>query len=193
MLLALAGLPDGLIAQAPRSEAAEPSGGHSSTMHSIPSPSVRAMRRETPITLDGRLDEPIWAQAQVATDFRQAQPNPGQASTQRTEIRVLFDEDAIYLGARMFDDQGRAGVRTQLVRRDNQGENSDLIEFIFDTYHNHLGRTIFSVNPSGVKSDAGQAAENADPSWDPVWQVKTEIDSLGWTAEFRIPFSQLRF
>ena len=193
MLLALAAVPGRLGAQAARSEGPESSGPHSATMHSIPSPSVRALRRDVPITLDGRLDEPVWAEAQVATDFRQAQPNPGDPATQRTEIRILYDEDALYLGARMFDEKGSAGVRSQLFRRDGQAGNSDLIQFIFDTYHNHLGRTIFSVNPSGVKSDAGQAAENADESWDPVWQVKTAIDSLGWTAEFRIPFSQLRF
>ena len=182
-----------LAAQAPRSgDTGSPSGAHSATDHAIPSPRVRALRRDAPITIDGKLDEPIWATAQAATDFRQAQPKPGDPA-QRTEIRILYDDEALYLGARMFSDKGSAGVRTQLVRRDATGANSDYIQFIFDTYHNHLGRTIFSTNPSGVKSDAGQAAENADPSWDPIWTVKTQIDSLGWTAEFRIPFSQLRF
>jgi len=193
MLLVSAGVVGRLDAQAAGSESGESSNSHSSTMHPIPSPSVRALRRAAPITLDGKLDEPIWAQAQVATDFRQTRPNPGDPATQRTEIRILYDDEALYVGARMFDDQGIAGVRTQLVRRDGDAANSDKIEFTFDTYHNHLGRTTFSVNPSGVKGDAGQATEYADPSWDPVWQVRTAIDSLGWTAEFRIPFSQLRF
>lgn len=183
-----------LEAQAPHAEAARNAAASpTSTTHAIPSPMIRALRREAQITLDGKLDEADWTAAQVGTDFRQAQPNPGEAATQRTEIRILFDDDALYLGARMFDDRGAAGVRSQLIRRDATGANSDQIQFIFDTYHNHLGRTIFSVNPSGVKGDAGQATEFADPSWDPVWQVKTQIDSLGWTAEFRIPFSQLRF
>jgi hypothetical protein len=183
-----------LVAQAPRSEGggSQPA-SHSPSMHAIPSPMVRALRRNATITLDGKLDEPEWALAEPGTDFRQAQPNPGDAATQRTEIRILFDADALYLGARMFDDKGAAGVRTQLIRRDATGANSDLIQFYFDTFHNHLGRTMFSVNPSGVKGDAGQATEFTDPSWDPVWQVKTQVDSLGWTAEFRIPFSQLRF
>jgi len=93
----------------------------------------------------------------------------------------------------MFDDQGARGVRSQLVRRDQEANSSDWIELIFDTYHDHIGRTAFSVNPSGVKRDAGQATPQEDPSWDPVWQVETRVDSLGWAAEFRIPFSQLRF
>ena len=79
------------------------------------------------------------------------------------------------------------------MRRDGSFSSSDYIQFVFDTYHNHIGRTIFAVNPSGVKQDAGQASEFTDSSWDPVWEVGTSIDSLGWTAEFRIPFSQLRF
>ncbi|HEV8150604.1 MAG TPA: DUF5916 domain-containing protein, partial [Gemmatimonadales bacterium] len=166
---------------------------HSPPTHALPSPSVQASRRSEPIVIDGRLTEAIWKTAQPATTFRQAQPHPGDPATQRTEVRILFDDDALYLGARMFDDRGAAGVRTQLVRRDQNAKNSDQLQLIFDTFHNHLGRTIFTVNPSGVKQDAGQATEFADPSWDPVWQVKTQVDSLGWTAEFRIPFSQLRF
>jgi hypothetical protein len=161
--------------------------------HALPSPTVVAGRRTSDITLDGKLDEPAWSAVQPATDFRQAQPKPGDPATHRTEIRLVFDDDAIYVGARMFDDQGPAGVRSQLVRRDQETSNSDNIEVIFDTYHNHIGRTIFQVTPAGSKMDAGQATEFADPSWDPVWAVKTSIDSLGWVAELRIPFSQLRF
>jgi hypothetical protein len=188
--LAFAG---GLSAQGRDAAPQVPAPNHSAPGHALPSPSVQASRRLEPIAIDGRLDEPIWGSAQPATDFRQAQPHIGQPATQRTEIRILFDDDALYIGARMFDDQGSAGVRSQLVRRDQSTGNSDQIQFVFDTYHNHIGRTIFTVNPSGVKQDAGQASSNADPSWDPVWVVKTQVDSLGWTAELRIPFSQLRF
>ncbi|NOT06824.1 MAG: carbohydrate binding family 9 domain-containing protein, partial [Gemmatimonadales bacterium] len=165
---------------------------HNAAEHALPSPRVLALRRAEPIHLDGKLDEPRWTAAPAATNFRQAQPKPGDAATQRTEVRILFDDEALYVGARMFDSAGRAGIRSQLVRRD-QGASSDWIELIFDTYHNHIGRTVFAVNPSGVKQDAGQATEFADESWDPVYEVKTSIDSAGWTAEFRIPFSQLRF
>ena len=169
------------------------SGAPHAAAHALPSPSVRAFHLTGPVTLDGRLDESVWAEAQPATDFRQAQPNVGAPATQRTEIRILFDDEALYVGARMYDDQGASGVRSQLVRRDQPALNSDLLQVIFDTYHNHIGRTIFSVGPSGSRQDAGQATEFADPSWDPIWEARTHIDSLGWTAEFRIPFSQLRF
>lgn len=161
--------------------------------HAIPSPLIRAGRAAGPISLDGRLDDAAWAAVEPATDFRQAQPNIGEPATQKTEVRILFDDEALYVGARMFDDQGRNGVRTQLTRRDQSGGNTDIVQLIFDTFHNHIGRTMFTVTPSGSRMDAGQATEFADPSWDPVYEVKTQIDSLGWTAEFRIPFSQLRF
>jgi hypothetical protein len=160
--------------------------------HAVATPGVTAVQRSVTIRLDGHLDESAWQAAQPATNFRQQRPFEGQPASQQTEIRILFDDEAIYLGARMFDSMGAAGIRTQLARRD-QYVNSDWIEFVFDTYHDHIGRTIFAVNPSGVKRDAGVGASYADEAWDAVWDVATAIDSLGWSAEFRIPFSQLRF
>ena len=156
-------------------------------------PSVaRAVPLQGEIRIDGKLDEPIWQTAPAATDFRQNQPHEGQPATQRTEVRFVFDGAAIYVGARMFDTDGAAGVKTRLVRRDGD-ISSDYFQVIFDTYHDHIGRLFFLVNPSGVKNDANGLGGGGDDSWDPVWEVKTTIDSLGWTAEMRIPFAQLRY
>jgi hypothetical protein len=147
----------------------------------------------TPPPVAGRLDEPDWQAGRPVTDFRQSQPNEGEPATQRTEVRFLYDEDALYIGARMFDTAGRSGVRTRLVRRDDDF-NSDYVEIIFDTFHDHQGRVDFAVNPSGSRQDSyGPNGASLDPAWDAVWEVATRIDSLGWTAEFRIPLSQLRF
>jgi hypothetical protein len=163
------------------------------SVHPEPPPSVRAVPSRSQIVLDGRLDEAAWLEAPPATDFRQSQPNEGRPATQRTEVRILYDDAAIYVGARMFDEQGGAGVRSRLARRDNETD-SDLLTIVFDTFHDHLGRTQFTVNPSGVKGDAyGPGNTGVDDSWDPVWDVATRIDSLGWSAEMRIPLSQLRF
>src|SRR5690349_24352574 len=161
-------------------------------IHPTPPPEVRAVPLREEIHLDGKLDEAVWHTAPAATGLRQAQPHEGEVATQRTEVRFAFDGAALYVGARMFDDSGARGVRTRLVRRDAD-MNSDYLEVIFDTYHDHIGRLFFQVNPSGVKYDANGLGGGGDPSWDPVWEVKTAIDSLGWTAEMRIPFSQLRF
>jgi Domain of unknown function (DUF5916) len=160
--------------------------------HPTPPPEVRAVPLQGVFRLDGRLDEPIWQTAPVATDFLQNQPQQGERATQRTEVRFAFDAVAMYVGARMFDDSGARGIRTQLVRRDADF-SSDYIQVIFDTYHDHIGRLFFLVNPSGVKQDANGLGGGGDPSWDPIWEVQTTIDSLGWTAEMRIPFSQMRY
>jgi Domain of unknown function (DUF5916)/Carbohydrate family 9 binding domain-like len=172
-----------LLAAAPL---AAQDGGHSTAS----TPGVAA-HRATDIVLDGRLEELVWSTPEPATGFRQREPLEGQPG-QRTEVRFAYDDGALYVGARMFDSLGADGVTPQLTRRD-QGWESDYLELIFDTFHDHAGRTVLRVNPSGAKYDAGQASPNADPSWDPVWQVQTRVDSLGWTAEMRIPWSQLRF
>ena len=161
-------------------------GGHAAA------PVLQAVARTAAIHVDGVLDEAVWREAPAASDFRQRDPREGQPATQRTEVRFAWDGDALYVGARMYDSLGAAGVRTSLTRRD-QARNGDWLEIDFDTYHDHSGITIFQINPSGVKYDAGQASPNADSGWDPVWQSAARVDSLGWTAELRIPWSQLKF
>jgi hypothetical protein len=161
-------------------------------VHPNTTPEVRAVALQEAIRLDGKLDEAVWRTAPAATGLLQNQPHEGQPATQRTEVRFAYDDAAIYVGARMYDDSGAAGVRTRLVRRDGEA-NADYLQVIFDTYHDHIGRLFFSVNPSGVRSDANGLGGGGDDSWDPVWEVKTAIDSLGWTVEMRIPFSQLRY
>lgn len=156
-------------------------------------PSVEARRDTAAIDLDGRLEERVWRTAPAATEFRQREPDEGEPATQRTEVRFVFDRDALYIGARMYDAEGASGVVSRLFRRDGDFE-SDLLQIVFDTFHDHLGRTTFIVNPAGVKGDQlGLGGADPDESWDPVWDVATTIDSLGWTAELRIPFSQLRY
>ncbi len=170
-----------------------PASARAQAIHPDPPPVAQAVPLPGPITLDGRLIEDVWRTAPAATGFRQSEPREGEPATQRTEVRFAYDHDALYVGARMFDDQGAAGVRTRLVRRDGD-VSSDYIELIFDTFHDHLGRVFFLINPSGVKGDSyAPGGSGEDASWDPVWEVKTTIDSLGWTAEARIPFSQLRY
>jgi hypothetical protein len=174
---------------------------HSS--HADRAPQARAALASGTIRIDGRLDEPVWLSAMAITTFRQTQPDEGAPATQRTEVRVLFDGDALYIGARMYDTLGAKGVHTAVVRRDQQLDldngkssqfTSDKLTIILDPYHDHLTRVMFEINPSGVKGDAmGAGGNNLDDSWDPVWDAAARVDSLGWTAELRIPLSQLRF
>jgi len=153
-----------------------------------PRPVASAVERSGPVRLDGRLDEAAWAAATPVSEFTQQRPNEGAPASERTEVRFLFDDDAIWLGARMYDSRGRAGVTSRLARRD-AGIDSDILRIDFDPYRDRLHSVEFDVNPAGWRGDA----TDRDRSWDPVWEVATTIDSLGWIAEIRIPFSQLRF
>lgn len=158
-------------------------------VHPTPAPSIRAVPTGGTITIDGKLEEEVWRTAPAATEYRQSQPDEGNAATQRTEVRFAFDAGALYVGARMYDSLGAAGVRKRLVRRDAMEESdSDILQIILDPYHDHVSRNLFWVNPSGSKRDG-----TGDPAWDPVWETAAHIDSLGWTAEMRIPFNQLNF
>ena len=154
-------------------------------------PSVVAARLSTPIRLDGRLDDEAWAAAVPAADFTQNDPAEGQPASERTEVRFMYDDAALYIGARMWDSQN--DVRTRLGRRDAFVEGSDFLYIMLDSHHDHLLAYQFSVNPSGLKRDELQSVNGNDASWDAVWDLATSVDSAGWTAELRIPFSQLRF
>ena len=153
-------------------------------------PVTRAVRIGTAIQLDGRLDESAWAAAPVTPILRQIEPLEGQAASQRTEVRVLYDDEALYIGARLYD---TGPITARLGRRDMRLGDSDWFGVMLDSYHDHRTAFGFDVNPAGVQRDEVKTIEHDDNSWNAVWRVATSVDSAGWTAEYRIPFSQLRF
>ena len=156
-------------------------------------PSLRAAPASGALQIDGRLDEAAWGSAAAASDFTESYPNEGGAPPLRTEARVLYDESALYIGLRMFD-VAPDSIAAQLARRDASGLHSDWAHVYIDSYHDRRTAFAFSVNPRGVQRDVYFSNDNVeDVGWDAVWEVATGIDSIGWTAEFRIPFSQLRF
>ena len=152
-----------------------------------------AIRLSGSISIDGVLDELVWSRASPITDFVQTLPVEGSSVSERTEVRLAFDDDAIYVGAVLED---RSPVTTRLARRDAGLDDSDLFLLLLDSYHDHETAYRFWTNPSGVMGDAivtGNSAGSGDSSWDPVWDLATEVTESGWTVEMRIPFSQLRF
>lgn len=153
-------------------------------------PVTRAMRIATPIRLDGRLDEAAWGRAPVTNIRTQIDPLEGQPASQRTDVRVLYDDEALYVGARLHDS---GAVSSRLGRRDMNLGDSDWFGVMLDSYHDHRTAFGFDVNPAGVQRDEVKTIEDDDNSWDAVWRVATSVDSGGWTAEYRIPFNQLRF
>ena len=155
-----------------------------------PVPAVRVARATGPITLDGRLDDAAWAAAEVVSAFTQVDPTEGEAATERTEARILHDGEALYVAIRGHD---RGRVSTRLGRRDMDLGDSDWFGVVIDSYHDHRTAFSFDVNPSGVRRDATKTDDGDDLSWDAVWDAAAARDSGGWSAEYRIPFSQLRF
>ena len=159
----------------------------SSPDHATLAPRAVAQRVDGEFEIDGRLEEAAWTQVEPITGFRQRDPQEGAPASQRTEVRIAYDDEAIYIGARMYDDQPDRIVG-RLARRDAD-TGSDFVLVSFDPFHNHNGDASFAINPSGGRWDG----VNGDVSADLVWQGATNIDGQGWTAEMRIPFSQLRF
>src|SRR5690606_34539373 len=170
---------------------------------------------DDPITLDGRLDEEIWRTATPITEFTQLDPNEGERVSERTEVYIAFDREAIYVAARLQDS---GPVSRRLARRDAAVNDSDWFSVAFDSYHDHLTAYRFWVNPDGVRRDemltsggsrsatttsrSGSAGGGSSclgrggrpgGSWEPVWGAATGVGGSGWRGELRIPCGQVRF
>ena len=180
-----------LLAAAPEAWAQTPAAG--------PSPAarkqIRAVRLEgAPPVLDGRVDDAAWQAAPVLDDFLQKQPDEGAAPTDRTEVRFLYDSDALYVGLRMFS-RDPSRIQAPVSRRDNTSQ-AEHVWISLDTYRDRRTAYSFGVSAAGTRMDFYHPRDDEtdiDMSFDPVWEAKSQRDSLGWTAELRIPFSQLRF
>jgi hypothetical protein len=144
--------------------------------------------------IDGVLDEQVWQDAVFISDFMQKQPNEGEPATQRTEIAIVYDGDAIYIGARMHSSDPEA-IEALMTRRDDAG-TADRLIVSFDTYLDRRTAYSFGVTAAGVRLDWYHPEDNEfnrDLTYDPIWNAAARVTEDGWTAEMRIPFSQLRF
>ena len=153
---------------------------------------VEAIRVERAPRVDGRLDEPIWSEARFISDFVQRDPQQGQPSTQKTEVAFVYTDEALYIGARLASD---SAVRALVTRRDRE-ESSDQLIVSLDTYRDLRTAYTFAVTAAGVRIDYYHPADfegRREYTYDPVWEAETEVNAGGWTAEIRIPFTQLRF
>jgi len=147
---------------------------------------------ERPPVIDGRDDDAIWKSATAITGFRVFDPKEDGDPSFPTEARIGYDAEYLYVFTRMFDPHPDSIV-SLLSRRDVKTQ-SEQIKIMIDSYHDRRTGYEFGVNPAGVKRDYYLYDDTReDITWDAVWDVATRIDSLGWTAEFRIPLSQIRY
>jgi hypothetical protein len=145
------------------------------------------------IRVDGRLDDEIWQQASPITDFVQKEPVEGGRPTDAMDVRIAYDDDVLYVGARMVSKDGR--IQAPLGRRDSDNQAEHFL-VAFDTFLDRRTAVVFGVTAAGVRIDRYHASDNEDAhdsGYDPVWRAETSVSGDQWTAELWIPFSQLRF
>jgi Domain of unknown function (DUF5916)/Carbohydrate family 9 binding domain-like len=151
--------------------------------------------RGTAPRIDGLLDDPVWQSATPLRDFVQRIPDEGATPSERTEVRVLYDDRALYVSAHLRR-QDPAAIRTSVTRRDGESD-AETFTVSLDTYLDRRTAYSFTVSSGGVRGDAYHSQDSEDSGrelqFDPIWSARTQVDSTGWTAEMRIPFSQLRF
>ena len=154
---------------------------------------VRALRTELPITVDGNLDEIAWQEAPISLGFVQRDPQEGMESTERTEFRVVYTATTVYVGVIAYDSDAE-GILATDRRRDSELQNDDILSVVFDTFHDHRNGFLFRTNPLGAQYDALITDEgtSVNVTWDELWDVAVQITPAGWITEFAIPFKSLR-
>ncbi len=158
----------------------------------IPHPDVRAIRTAEKIVIDGKLTEKIWGEAPQTSDFIQRNPVEWAPASEKTIVCILYDDDALYVGARLYD-QNADSIIARLGRKDVD-QSSDDFFITLDPYNDHRTGFFFGIDAAGTYQDGVLYNDVwTDNSWDGVWEGNATIDSLGWCVEMRIPFSQLRY
>jgi hypothetical protein len=154
---------------------------------------IRAIRLTEPLTLDGRLDERLYHDNESITDFVQQEPLEGLPATEKTEAWVGYDEDAIYVGARLWESDSSKRVTSDMRRDANNLYNNDHFAILLDTFYDRRNGYAFFANSQGGLSDLAITNENATADWNGIWETRAATFDGGWTIEFRIPFRSIRF
>ena len=153
--------------------------------------SVRVVRIETPPVLDGRLDDPAWTHAVAVDDLHEVYPDEYEPPSRETLVYVVYDDDALYVGARMFDEPGEINA---LILRQGAPVDDDRFGLMLDPFNNARSGYIFELNPLSVRDDAlFQNTTEENWNWTGIWHGRSNMDEDGWTVEFRIPFKTVSF
>jgi len=166
---------------------------------------LKAVRVEKGPRVDGSLTDPVWQSAAAFTEFRMAEPQPNQAPSEKTELRVLYDDANIYLGILCFDSEpGRIAANTMAHDSGGaqqgwgfghapQAPSDDLIRVLLDPFQDKRTAYIFFVNPISARGEGLVYAGSASLNWDGIWEAESRILETGWSAELRIPFKSISF
>jgi hypothetical protein len=153
---------------------------------------IQCVRISGKINIDGFLDEAAWLAGKPESNFLQTDPDEGVPGTEKTSVTVLYDDQALYIGFVCFDKEPEKIIKI-LSKRDDW-TSTDKVQVEIDSYHDHLTGYFFEVNAAGVQRDGFRSSDHHyDMSWNSVWEAEAKTGPEGWSAEYRIPFSCLRF
>ncbi len=154
---------------------------------------VRAVRLDAPLEVDGRLDEAVYAAVPAISDFLQQEPREGQPATEKTEAWILFDDEHLYISARNWDSHPEREVANELRRDNGNILGNENFTFVIDPLHDKRNGYLFQTNPLGALRDMTVTDDQQNSAWNGIWYVKTAAFDQGWTMEVAIPFKSLRY
>ena len=154
---------------------------------------VRAVRLDTPLDLDGRLDDAVYTRVAPFTDFIQQEPREGEPATEKTEAWIFFDDVNLYVAARCWDSHPEREVANELRRDNGNILGNENITFVIDTFHDRRNGYFFQTNPLGALRDMTVTDDLQNSAWNGIWYVRTGRFEHGWTVEVSIPFKTLRY
>ncbi|MFC4213392.1 DUF5916 domain-containing protein [Pedobacter lithocola] len=155
---------------------------------------LQALRTNTPITIDGKIDEQAWKMAIPVNGFVQVDPNQGKPTNYSTIVKILFDEKYLYIAAYCSDSIGKNGIRVQDLRRDFGFFDNDLFGVAIDPFNGKRNAMVFQTNPYGAQRDLQSFDDNIfDRDWDALWNTRSQINDDGWSCEMAIPWKTLRY
>jgi hypothetical protein len=154
---------------------------------------IKAFKSDQAPIIDGRINEFVWNNTDAFSEFKMVEPTPGSDPTEKTEVRVIYDQTSMYIGIRCFDsDPGKIAANT-MEHDKSEERNGDQVSILLDPFQDKRSAYIFIVNPKGARSEGFANGQTYSLGWDGIWEAKCRIDAEGWTAEIRIPFKTISF
>lgn len=156
--------------------------------------SIKAFKSDQSPVVDGRLNDPIWNSAVPFSGFKMVEPTPGSEPTEKTEVRILYDQNDLYIAIRCYDSEPRKISANTMEHDKSEERNGDQVSILLDPFQDKRNAYLFIVNPKGARSEGfASGGEHYSLGWDGIWEAKCRIDQDGWTAEIRIPFKTISF
>lgn len=154
---------------------------------------IKAFKSDKSPIIDGRLIEPVWGSVTPFSNFRMVEPTPGIDPSEKTEVRIIYDRDNLYIGIRCFDSEPRKIAANTMEHDKSEERNEDQVNILLDPFQDKRNAYIFIVNSKGARSEGFATGQTYSLAWDGIWEAKSRIDSEGWTTEIRIPFKTISF